>query len=121
MAKYGFLLLLLLSALATSNVRADGQKSDDVHRSDRQLQRSNEADESDPRLPPALPGEEVQRNGKKMKLWSTSGSPSEQIATPPAPSQNWTEGGLPHINGQPLSVIVEEDRRGHSHQHDGDR
>lgn len=27
----------------------------------------------DPRLPPVLPGEEVERGGKKMKVWSSSG------------------------------------------------
>lgn len=27
----------------------------------------------DPRLPPVIPGEEVERGGKKMKVWSSSG------------------------------------------------
>jgi periplasmic divalent cation tolerance protein len=41
--------------------------------------------ELDPRLPPVLPGEEIIRNGKRIKVWSSAGSVS--VATPPAPGE----------------------------------
>jgi len=42
----------------------------------------------DPRLPPVLPGEEVQVGDETMKVWSTGGSPSSE-APPPREEIQW--------------------------------
>lgn len=57
----------------------------------------------DKRLPPVIPGQEVQANGKKMNVWSTSGG--VPVSQPPQP---WhAESGDVHINGNGVGVVVD--------------
>lgn len=61
---------------------------------------------SDPRMPPVVPGEEVQRNGQKIKVWSTSGSPSVNIQ-PPESVENTETWTIPDKKDRDISVIVD--------------
>ncbi|WKZ57055.1 MAG: hypothetical protein QY326_10030 [Bdellovibrionota bacterium] len=62
---------------------------------------------NDRRLPPVLPGQVVERGGKKMRVWSSSGSVSTEPAPqPPAAPQ---QGQSPTPSLDALGVIV--DRR----------
>ncbi len=66
----------------------------------------------DSRMPAVVPGEEVSRSGRKMKVWSSGGSPSERVEAPQAPVANdqW------RVNdGQPDDVSVIIDGRGLRH------
>lgn len=56
----------------------------------------------DARLPPAIPGEEVVRGGKKMNVWSTAGSPGGQA--PAAAPENVIPPGV--------NVIVDQRQKG---------
>lgn len=61
---------------------ADGHKDNP----DEQVNTASDAS-FDKRLPPVLPGEEVNDSGKRMKVWSTSGSVTDNVnanATPAA-------------------------------------
>ena len=71
---------------------------------------SRPSEEQDPRLPPVLPGEEVKRSGKNMKVWSTAGSPSVtiEVPTPNAGSQDWTAPrDLSGGSDRDVSIIVD--------------
>jgi hypothetical protein len=60
---------------------------------------------ADPRLPPLLPGQEVNINGKKMKVWSTSGNLSGTTENPPPETLKDSTHGP--VKGEDLSVIVD--------------
>ena len=88
--------------------RADGLSDDSsgagsVANSDDTSARAN-----DPRLPPALPGEEMKVGGKKMKIWSTSGAvTTNQSPEPPSPPSPGTN-NQNQIDPGKISVIVDQ-------------
>lgn len=107
--KYPGILLTVLFCLvciASNQVFADGTNPANTVRVQPQKQPT-----LDPRLPPVVPGEELVRNGKTTKVWSTSGSPSVggEVPAPNSPPQNWTvnNGTGPGGNGDGVSVIVD--------------
>lgn len=59
----------------------------------------------DKRLPPVIPGEQIQHNGRKMRVWSTSGAvPVGQVPQPPqAPVIGNGNTTIPNLGG----VIVD--------------
>lgn len=64
------------------------------------------AEALDPRLPPMLPGEEVTRGGKKMRVWTTTGPvPVTNLSPPQAP------GPPGQANIAPGNVSIVVDRR----------
>jgi hypothetical protein len=98
------LLLFLISIFVSSNLFADDTESViSVHK-----QKIAPNQELDPRLPPVIPGEELTRAGKKIKVWSTGGSPSVSIEPPLAAeapvSENEWKVGDPNNN---FDVIVD--------------
>jgi len=66
------LIIIALVCAFSSIVLADGQQE--------YAPRPTMQPTLDQRLPPVLPGEEVERGGKKMKIWSSAGSPSSNPA-----------------------------------------
>lgn len=64
----------------------------------------------DQRLPPVLPGEVVGKGKNRMKVWSTSGSPS--VSDAPVPSSPGTQGGEWNI---PPNVDILVDPRAEVH------
>lgn len=99
---YIFIALSVFVALPQMQLWADGSTK---------LAQPHKQPTLDPRMPPVVPGEEVIRNGKKIKVWSTSGSPSVSTEVPAASTthQNWTvdEGRANDNNGQGVAVIVD--------------
>jgi len=70
----------------------------------------------DKRLPPVIPGENIQHNGRTMKVWSSAGPvPVGQVPAPPAapqaPGQAQVGGALPN-----LGVIVDQRHRSDSNR-----
>lgn len=70
------LLLFFIFVSLTPNVQADGEQRYGV--------RPTPQPTLDPRLPPVIPGEVVERGGERMKVWSSSGPVSSGEA-PQAP------------------------------------
>lgn len=99
----------LLSPFAFSDdVRADESVSEHGG-----LARSHEVSETgsaasfDKRLPPVIPGEQIEHNGRKTRVWSTSG-PVPVGSVPPAPP---APGNGSVIQGVPGNVGVIVDNR----------
>jgi len=90
---------LLLFTVPLQAESAPGQSDAD------RLRTAEEAKES--RLPPVLPGEEVEtRTGKKMRVWSSSGPvPVSSPSASPAP-------GIPIPGSSNIGVIVDHRDRG---------
>lgn len=58
----------------------------------------------DKRLPAVMPGQEVTANGKKMKVWSSSGP--VPVSEPPEPWRR--DSGQIHVNESGVGVIVDQ-------------
>ena len=58
----------------------------------------------DKRLPAVMPGQEVEANGKKMNVWTTSGP--VQVAQPPEPWRKDSDQIKVNANG--LGVIIDQ-------------
>ncbi len=56
----------------------------------------------DPRLPPVIPGEEITRGGKKIKIWSSSGP--VPVAEAPEPWRSRNNENLDALKG---GIIVD--------------
>ncbi len=92
----------LIAALLPARAFADQEPP---HMNSKDVAVTGSAASFDRRLPPVIPGEEIQHNGRKMKVWSTSGEvPVGQVPQPPqppvAPGNNY---GQPNLGG----VIVD--------------
>lgn len=99
-------LLTAACMFGVSNARADGYPQQESSARENWTASENSAanqgagGDMDPRLPPVLPGETIVRNGRTMKMWSTSGPvPVSPPAVAPA-----GEVALP----KGLSVIVDQ-------------
>lgn len=107
---------LLISV--SSLVRADAPQAEDPEALPRPALRASEpppnraSDASfDKRLPPVLPGEEMNDSGKKLNVWSTAGSVGAlPPSAPPAPPSVDVSGTHNGAYGLPPGVIV--DNRG---------
>ena len=80
-------LAAVMLCIAVTNAYADGESTIDSAKKD-----PSSAAQMDSRLPPVLPGEEIKTEGGTIKMWSTSGSPSQSEAqnppSAPIPSSN---------------------------------
>lgn len=102
-------LLTILLLFFPAILLADGIETSDALPSDDTARQSAT---HDLRLPPVLPGEEVERGGKRMRVWSSAGAvdasppptPGQRLTPPLAPT---TALSSPTLDG--LGVIV--DRR----------
>lgn len=76
----------VFTLISPALVSADGEQNTE------QYPRAQVEPTLDPRLPAVIPGQEVIRNGKKIKVWSTGGSPS--VGANYQQPQDWTDSGL---------------------------
>lgn len=104
--------LLLALWLAPITVLADSSYSlggDEVHlKSSAPSQVAPAAADSkldDSRLPPTIPGEEITRNGKKYRVWSTSGP--VPVSEAPEPWRRRNERGLDRVKGG-VGVVLDQ-------------
>jgi len=78
-----FLATLIVAFLVPCALFADGDSVSSDQTINNQTDNSNQNVIRDPRLPPLVPGEEVNVRGKKMKIISTSGP--VPVSQPPEP------------------------------------
>lgn len=90
-----FPLRALADGEASNRAQGDGQASSTAETSPQLL---------DKRLPAVMPGQEVTANGKKMKVWSSSGP--VPVSEPPEPWRR--DSGQIHVNENGVGVIVDQ-------------
>lgn len=104
MIKYSILLFSLLIAVPRISVASD--PSPPSRESSKDVADTGSAASFDKRLPPVIPGEQIQHNGRKMRVWSTSGEvPVGQVAQPPQAPANGQQSVLPNVG-----IIVDQRR-----------
>lgn len=103
------LLLIVIALTVSRSSIAWADAGEDASRAGTEPNRASDAS-FDKRLPPVLPGEEVNDSGRKMNVWSTSGpvpvNPSGPPAAPAAP------GLSPQGQQLPLGGVIVDRRDG---------
>lgn len=103
-----YLLSLSLLLICSISLADGGNREDWAAPQNKEVSKSSVNDGSDAsfdkRLPPVFPGEEVRDNGKKIKVWSTSGP--VPVSPPPQPFDTYNGRQLPSGTG----VIVDRRR-----------
>ena len=102
--------------VALRDAWADGMNDSEARTAAKSAESVSDNTVEDPRLPAVVPGQEVVRNGKTIKVWSTGGSPtvpgsrggSAQVPNIPTTPQSIQQNGL--TNSQ-IGVIVDGRRR----------
>lgn len=107
-------LLGLIAILAPNLVRADGESENHEWAAPSQVApKKDSARINDPRLPPLLPGEEVNAGGNTIRMWTTSGPVPVSEAPEPFAAPSAPRLGTHHDQSElgDIGVIVDQRKR----------